>query len=38
MKEYYGERLEKDLSKIEYRVTFRTTEVDFIIGQNIQEI
>lgn len=31
MKELYGETLEKEYSKIEYRVTYRTTEVDFII-------
>lgn len=32
MKELYGETLKKEYSKIEYRVTYRTTEVDFIIG------
>lgn len=31
MKELYDETLEKEYSKIEYRVTYRTTEVDFII-------
>ena len=32
MKELYGETLKKEYLKIEYRVTYRTTEVDFIIG------
>ena len=33
MKEFYGETLEKEYSKIEYRVTYKTTEVDVIIRE-----
>lgn len=33
LKKCYGEALEKGYLKIEYRVTYRTREVDFIIGQ-----
>ena len=31
MEEYYGADLKKRFSKIDYKCTFRTTEVDFII-------
>lgn len=33
MKEHYGERIEKELSKLEYRVSYQVTKVDFIIGE-----
>ena len=33
MEEYYGADLKKRFSKIDYKCTFRTTEVDFIIRE-----
>lgn len=33
MIEFYGEDLKKRFSKISYKCTYRTTEVDFLLGQ-----